>query len=199
MHAVLILAKISPDIICIIITVLLCLAILIAIVIQNIIKTKSKARIIEQNKCEYNAWRKRLLDNGRLLPLRNSDNLIRGEECYFAEQALLIEPRSVRKSSRGGVAFRATKGILIGGGTGTSESHDEWRTLSSGKLYITSKNIIFDGDMDNRTIKLSTLISAKADPCQIAISSKTYKKTSIFADLNGLIAGNIIKILCRQN
>lgn len=199
MHVALILAKISPDIICIIITAFLCVAIFIAMVIQNVIKAKSKERVIAQNKCEYSAWRKRLLANGRLLPLRTNDNLIRGEECYFAEPALLIEPRSVRKSLHGGVAFRATKGVLIGGGTGTSESHDEWRTLSTGMLYITRKNIIFDGDMDNRTIKLSTLISAKADPCQIAISSKTYKKTSIFANLNGLIAGDIIKILCRQN
>ena len=80
-------------------------------------------------------------------------------------------------------------------GSSHSESHDEWRELSSGVLYVTNRRIIFDGEKHNRTVKLSTIMSVQAEPLSIAVSTTNRQKTLLFTNVNGKIAQGVINIV----
>ena len=144
---------------------------------------------------EYKRWRREVTRTRKLSPVHTSVCLDDGERCYFQAYTMLSEPRAVRHTTHLGGAVHVAKGVTLGGGNSTSESHDEWRDLSQGMFCITNKRIIFDGDMHNRTVKLSALISVWAEPNRIAISTATRQKTMLFSNLNGQIARGIINIL----
>lgn len=121
-----------------------------------------------------------------------------GEMCYLQMAASLCEPRAIRQSVHTGGGVRIARGVVIGQGYSSSESHEEWRRISSGRLYITDRRIVFDGDMQNRTIKLSDLLSVQQGNDYIVISSDRRTRSMAFYGLNGLIAGDMIKRLKRQ-
>ena len=144
---------------------------------------------------EYRRWRNDLAADKKLSPIPTTLCLAEDEHCYYQTSATLIEPKSVRDTVHIGGAAHIAKGVAVGGGNSHSESHDEWRELSTGTLCVTNKRIIFDGDMHNRTVKLSSLISVCAEPRQVAVSTSGNKKTMLFSNLNGKIAGEVIRIV----
>ena len=151
--------------------------------------------LLAATEAEYKRWRREVARAGRLQVVPAAVCLNDGESCYYKTSATLAEPRSVRDTSHLGGAVRVAKGITVLGGNSHSESHDEWRDLSSGTLYITNKRIIFDGEMHNRTVKLVSLISVVAEPRMIAVSTSSRQKTMLLTRLNGKIAQGVINIL----
>lgn len=144
---------------------------------------------------EYKRWRHDVAVRRGLQTVEAEVNLEAGERCHFKTAATLAEPRAVRDTSHLGGAVRVAKGVAVLAGGSHSESHDEWRELSRGVLYVTNRRIIFDGEMHNRSIKLSTVMSLQAEPLSLAVSLSNRQKTVLFTGINGKIVQGVINIV----
>lgn len=101
-----------------------------------------------------------------LLTCRTNIILKKGEVAHFSYFADLIEERAVRGRGRyqggsTGVSFRVSKGVSfrVGQSRGTYHSDREPVAVSSGKLIVTNKRIIFDGDKKGFNITIGQLLS----------------------------------------
>lgn len=100
--------------------------------------------------------------------------LTQGEYVFLKENVSLKETRAVRKSTGGFGGLRVAKGITIGGWSGSSESHQEWRLLDSGDIILTNKKIVFRGEKENRTIPIDKIMALDvfANGKEIAVEDK---------------------------
>ncbi len=144
---------------------------------------------------EYEKWRQRLDDTGEINSGDAGLSLPKGEECFFAARTVLKEPRSVQVSDHSGYGVSPLRGVRVFEGESTSRSHDEWRPVSSGILYITNKRIIFAGDMHNRTVKLGDVLAVDTFIAAVGIRSAKRQKTMRFCGINGQIAADTIELL----
>ena len=83
----------------------------------------------------------------------------------FFPQTILSEPRAVR-TYRGGYAgpsIRVAKGVSLrfGGYRGSSESHDELRSIDQGTLVLTRKRIMFVGAGRTSSVPLEKIIGVE--------------------------------------
>ena len=169
---------------------------LLAFGITYAIVQRHRRKLMEQRAAEqYQKWRASMERLGELPPCNIGLRLMSDETGYLKARATLCETRSVRNSTHTGGAIRIAKGITIGRGYSSSESHEEWRAITPGVLYVTNKRIVFDGEMQNRTIKLKDLISVQTAITQVAISTSTRQKTMLFDNLNGQIVRDIIEFV----
>lgn len=141
---------------------------------------------------QYRQWRAAIDQRGEIPPRNIGLRLMDDETGYLELHTTLCETRSIRNATHTGGAIRIAKGITIGRGYTTSEAHEEWRQISPGILYVTDKRIVFDGETQNRTIKLKDLISVQAALTQVAISTSARQKTMIFDNVNGQIVRDVI-------
>ena len=118
-------------------------------------------------------------------------------ECMFLKEkeSRLKETRAVRKNSGSGLGFRVMKGVYLGGYSGKSESHQEWRILDSGELVLTNKKIIFRGNNENRTIPIDKIVAVKVYTDGIELTTESKSKSSIFAVKNPYIWNIALTIL----
>ena len=124
-------------------------------------------------------------------------HLDKGEEgFYWDETANLYELRAVRDGKVGGASFRIAKGVTIHSGGFRSESHDEWREIANGALYVTNKRIIFDGDKKNRVIKLSEVMSVDRGYRVAVVNSAKLQKPIALGSINGQMFADIVDALC---
>lgn len=156
---------------------------------------EEQAALKQRFESEYKNWSTSVVVNNGLKPISSDMCLATGERCFYSAEAVLYEPRSVRSSTHVGGGVRVAKGVMIGGGNTWSESHDEWRELSSGTLYVTNKRIFFDGEMHDRTVKFSALTKVQAGIQELSISCSTRQKTMVFAGINARIAQDTIRLL----
>lgn len=161
---------------------------------------KKKKEALKQSKAvEANNYVVSIQENKGLPSINTSIFLDSGETAYLEEPTTLLETRAIRKysSSGGGVGFRIAKGVYVGRGgrTGTSESHQEWRAIDKGKVIITNKRIIFDGEQENRSIKIADVLSASISVDAVELSLSNKSKSVIFSVNNGYIWGTIINII----
>ena len=106
----------------------------------------------------------RQIQSGVLPTCHTNIILKKGEVAHFSYFADLIEERAVRGRYQGGsagVSFRVAKGVnfRVGQSRGTYHSDREPVTVSSGKLIVTNKRIIFDGDKKGFNITIGQLLS----------------------------------------
>ena len=142
----------------------------------------------------YKDWFQAIQANGGTIPTVELPVILQeGEEGLYQDSAQLLETRSVRTSRHGGSAIRIAKGVTIGQGRTRSESHEEWRQIAAGYLYITTHRLIFDGDMQSRNIKLSDIVSIDYDANNLQVATAKRQKTMIFASVNGYIANAILR------
>jgi len=150
---------------------------------------------------EFQKWVAAVEADGGQLPVYDEGDLdIRlkdDETCYFvADGVTLCEPRAIRSGSYGGVGVRAVKGINIHTGRIASESHDEWRAITTGTLYVTDRRIVFDGEMKNRTVALEDIMSFKAlGRCRVILNSNKLQKPLAFASVNSQILATVLNTL----
>ena len=98
----------------------------------------------------------RQIQNGILPTCHTNIILKKGEVAHFSYFADLIEERAVIRRYQGGsagVSFR------VGQSRGTYHSDREPVAVSSGKLIVTNKRIIFDGDKKRFNITIGQLLS----------------------------------------
>lgn len=138
--------------------------------------------------------------NKKALPTIKSSIFLEKDESTFLEELTeLKETRAVRKYSGGmrGVGLRVAKGVYVGAGgrSGTSESHQEWRTIDRGNLVITNKRLVFRGSKENRIIPLKKIISVDVALNSIEVAVEARNKTIIFPVKNGYIWGAVMNIV----
>jgi len=162
-------------------------------------REEQKRKLIE----ETNNFLTRIKEQKGLTPITTSILLKKGEDAYFQCDSILQETRAVRKykSSGGGVGFRVAKGVYIGSGSrsGTSESHEEWRSIDKGKLTLTNQRFIFDGAKENRVIPLKKIVSVNPWLDAIEVSSESRKKSMLFPVENPYIWATAIQILIKAD
>lgn len=138
-------------------------------------------------------------DKKALPVIKSSIFLEKDENAFLEELTELKETRAIRKYSGGmrGVGFRVAKGVYIGAGgrSGTSESHQEWRTIDRGNLIITNKRLVFNGNKENRTVPLKKIISVDVTLDLIEVAVEARNKTMIFSVKNGYIWGAVMNIV----
>lgn len=177
------------------IVVALFLVIVIFSFVKSCIENRQNAELDSTANLNYMKWRSKVNREGGISSRKVNITLSKGESCYQSFAATLYEPRAVRVSRHGGYGVRATRRIGIFEGESRSESHDEWRAVCSGMLYITDKRIVFAGDMQNREIKLSELLSVDADSRSLVVRSSKRQKAMCFSGLNGQIARDTISMI----
>lgn len=106
----------------------------------------------------------RQIQSGILPTCHTNIILKKGEVAHFSYFADLIEERAVRGRYQGGsagVSFRVAKGVSfrVGQSRGTYKSDREPVAVSSGKLIVTNKRIVFDGDKKGFNITIGQLLS----------------------------------------
>ena len=166
-----------------------------AAICTSIARKRERRRLEERMDNQYRKWRESVDRGGRIPPVAVGMHLAKGETAYLQLRAALCEIRAVRNSTHTGGAFRIAKGVTVGRGYTTSESHDEWRQISTGVLYVTNKRLVFDGDMQNRVVKIDDVVSAQAGAAQVAITAASRQKTMLFDRINGQIVRDVIEMI----
>lgn len=146
---------------------------------------------------QFQKWRSEIdATDGYLPEIHLPINLQKGETGYFhASSVTLYEPRAVRSGGYGGGSVRIAKGVTIHSGRFNSESHDEWRPIATGNLYVTDKRIIFDGDMKNRVIKLADVLSIVPGYRDACVNSSQVQRPIGFKNVNGQIFAAVVNAL----
>lgn len=181
------------------ISIVLFLVFVIIVMIVSAIENSHRRRKQEAQaasfKTEYMRWKRKVNSTGEISRVKVGLNLSKGEECYFAERTKLREPRAVRVSRHSGYGVRPLRRVGIFEGESTSESHDEWRTIAHGVLYITNKRLVFAGDKQNRVVKIDEVLSIDTYTNAIDVKTSRRAKSMEFFGLNGQKATDILRAL----
>lgn len=121
--------------------------------------------------------------SGKIPTIKTSLILKNDEEAYLEDAVKLYEIRSARKSDRLFVGGRIMKGIFVGGSTGVSRSFDEMREIDHGKLVLTNKRIVFDGQFNSRIIDLEKIISINLYDDGFEIACEDKKQSQLYGGI----------------
>ena len=164
-------------------------------------KQQQRFEIDNWNHNRYLEWRAKVDATGQISPLPCGLLLKKGEEClYVAHQVTLYEVRAVRHSTHnfGSIPLGSSR-VRIGSGRSTSYSTDEWTPIAFGELYVTNKQIYFDGDKQDRKILMEKIATIEADYSAVEISSDTRQKSMVFTDCNGQIIRDVVQLVRNEN
>lgn len=174
---------------------------ILALVVVCVVNAARRRRAERLSNEKYFAWRSAIdAAGGDLTPVDVPIHLKNGEICYFADPtATLLEPRAVRSGGFGGGSIRVARGVSIHTGRIASESHDEWRRITTGALYVTNKRIIFDGATKNRIIPIADVMSVVANPREALLNSEKLQKPVAFGSINGQIFAAVVNSIADQS
>lgn len=133
----------------------------------------------------------------RLKAIDTSLFLQEGETAYYAYDASLFEPVSIRRGGATGASVGLGGGVRIGSAEYTSRSSIEWRQIAQGTVVVTNRRIIFDGSTKDRVEDLSGLLSVVCNPRMTEFSFNRKCKPMGIGVPNPLILSIIVQI-CRQ-
>jgi len=154
---------------------------------------KQQQKIDEAQALYYKRWHQQVAVSGHIQAVACDLILSKGEECLRVERNVtLYEVRDVRRSTHTFGSMPIGKGLRVGRGYSSSESSDEWRPIAQGALYVTNKQVYFDGDKQDRKIPISKISTIKADWSAIEISSETRQKSMVFVGVNGNICREMV-------
>ena len=161
------------------------------------------AKIKKQNRsqtiAEASSYANKIKADKKIPVIQTNIFLENRESAYLEESVQMLETRAVRKSRGGFGGLRIARGITVGRYSGTSESHQEWRAIDSGKLTITNKRIVFDGQDGNKIIPISKIISVVTRDKDIQLSIADKAKDVCFSVGNGYIWSLVINIVKKTN
>ena len=149
---------------------------------------------------KYRKWRAAVDAAGALRPLNAPDvRLTAGEICYCrAVNVTLCELRDVRSGAAVAGSIRLAGGVTIHPGRFSSESRDEWRAVSTGTLFVTSRRVIFDGAKRNLAVPLSDIMSVQAEPRRVLVNLFKARKPVMFTSVNGRIFSDVVNAVGRR-
>jgi hypothetical protein len=150
-------------------------------------KKRENAERADANRREAESYFQRLTTDGATA-VHCSLILTDGEIALLSDDATLYETRSYRVHAGGGTSI---KGIYVGGGA--SDSRQAIREIGTGTLTLTTRRLVIDGSTENRTIKLTDILSASPMLDAIEVSTQKRQKSMIFAVPNPLIWAPMIQ------
>jgi len=103
------------------------------------------------------------IDNGNIPVLTTDISLQKSESCYFCIDINWLEQRTITKRvNYGGPSFRVkiAKGLSyrVGSISAQRVTEDVWKTIDTGKLYLTNKRVIFMGSKGNKTVTINKIL-----------------------------------------
>lgn len=106
------------------------------------------------------------IDNGILPIIKSEINLQKSESLHFVTYVTWKEQRKVTKRYNYGgptARIKIAKGVYyrLGSMSVRPQSEDVWQAIDAGKLYLTSKRLIFMGDRGNKTIPINKILDFK--------------------------------------
>ncbi len=165
-------------------------------------RRKHKEQLSQQLKVQRVAQARQFMEKVKgckaLAPVDTNLILHSGESAFYSASSALYETRAVRHYQSGSTGFRVAKGIYVGATRGRSVSSQEWSCVDTGQFTVTSKRLIFDGGMANRTVPLSKVLSVQQSGLShVEISVEDRQKSMVFEVDNPLIVAAVI-LICRQ-
>lgn len=118
-----------------------------------------------------------------ILPILQTDSLLltRGENCHFADVAILVTNKKIYNRKHIGASFRICKGVTwhTGGGNTTPESIPDY---TKGLLYITNRRVLFVAQQNGFEKKLSGLCAHTVFPDGIRMQFGEKSYSLLLAD-----------------
>ena len=151
---------------------------------QHNLDIGAKRSVMEEAK----QWADKVDANNGFLPIDVPIALKQDEAAFYKTFSCLYEVRAIRVTNHLGAGYRVSKRIGVAGGQSVSESHDEWRPISTGTLYITNRRVVFVGEKQSRTIDLKNVVSVRNSDSMLELVSESRAKSMRFTVDNGLIA-----------
>lgn len=157
------------------------------------IKKRDQLSKMYDNVLEIKKYVEEFKKNKRTPTIKTSLILKNDEEAYLEDTVKLYEIRSASKSDRLYIGGRIMKGIFLGGSTGVSRKFDELREIDSGKLVLTNKRVVFDGNFNTRTIDLEKIISIEIYDDGFEIACEDKKQSQLYGGIrNPFLWKNLI-------
>lgn len=154
---------------------------------------RDKLSKMYDNVLEIKKYVEEFKKNRKTPTIKTSLILKNDEEAYIEDTVKLYEIRSASKSDRLYIGGRIMKGIFLGGSTGVSRKFDELREIDSGKLVLTNKRVIFDGNFNARTIDLEKIISIEIYDDGFEIACEDKKQSQLYGGIrNPFLWKNLI-------
>lgn len=154
---------------------------------------RDKLSKMYDNVLEIKKYVEEFKKNRKTPTIKTSLILKNDEEAYIEDTVKLYEIRSASKSDRLYIGGRIMKGIFLGGSTGVSRKFDELREIDSGKLALTNKRVIFDGNFNARTIDLEKIISIEIYDDGFEIACEDKKQSQLYGGIrNPFLWKNLI-------
>jgi hypothetical protein len=144
------------------------------------------------------------IDNGNIPTIITDISLQKNEVCYFLTDIDWLEQRTVTtRVNYSGPSFRIkiTKGISyrVGSITPQRVTEDVWKTIDSGKLYLTNKRVIFIGEKGNKTITINKILDFNVYTNGIEIQKDSGKSPFFsFSENTDMFAVILAKLLIEK-
>jgi hypothetical protein len=154
---------------------------------KNVYRQKSSE--MEGNIPDCVKWVTDIIDGGRTLKLpfdQNPGVILESNEELLSVLPLvtLLEPRAVRTRHGvfGGPSIRIAKGISFrfGGYGGSSESHEELRSIDEGTLVLTSQRLTFIGQGRTVSVALEKIVSMEGYDDRLQLNRQGKEKVEHF-------------------
>lgn len=152
-------------------------------------KKRQRQLRLKQMQEEAEQFFRRILSDGLVAKISVNIVLQEGEIPIRQESSKLYEARAYRVYGGGGTRIR---GIYVGGGA--SESHQRLKEIDSGSLVLTNQRLIFDGGLENRTLKLKDIVSVESWSDAIEVSSSRRQKSQVYSVENPIIWSQLVRM-----
>jgi hypothetical protein len=168
-------------------------AVVLAIVIAVRLVSSTRQRVQREDifrvqKLEAMAFLDRIEKTGKLPPPETNIIPQKGEVALLDEPSTFYESRSYRV---GGGAGTRIGGVYVGGGV--SQSQQRLKQIDTGRLTLTNKRLIFDGSMENRTLRLPDIVSVERWQDAIEVSTQRRAKSQVFVVENPVLWATMVK------
>ncbi len=166
-------------------------ALLVVIVIAGVVSAVRKALIakrrreeIAHRKSEFERIVAEITRNGVMDEVADCPILLQeNESAVWVEKSTLFETRAVRR----------TRNYV-------TSSFQQWQSIATGWLVLTTKRLVFDGDAANRTIPLKKILSSSSinSGDEIHVASSSRQKEMAFSSRNSFLLSWLVNTLATQ-
>ena len=134
--------------------------------------------------------------DGRGVPSVSTALVLRKDEiAVLDEPSALYESRAYRVSAGAGTNIG---GVRVGGGVSESEQHR--KQIDAGRLTLTTSRLVFDGSMENRSIRLADVLSVEPFSANaIELSTEKQAKSLVLTVENPFIRAVAVQQLAARN
>ena len=132
------------------------------------------------------------LTSGNFTPPETPIILKEGECALLHESCTLLEAKASRLYGGMGTTIH---GIRIGGGRSTSI--DQLKQIDSGTLTLTNQRLIFDGQMQNRIVEASNIVSTKPWADAFEVSSQKKAKNQLYTVSNPILWATLVSMVAK--